>query len=875
MPQQRDALSDLYAQYPGLKRFGVQVVDSSTRGTDWRGQPHAGRKMEFYPPEESYNPNPGKPTIELFSQEMGSKDLMGEVFSHLLPEIDPQFKDARAKFLGSIDDKQKEILRGDYESQLRSGVLGSGKTKSFDEWLSTNGGDAFFRGYVADQYPKEFYRPDQVGMFTPLLSRLQSPDMSNSKQISVKVPGFDQPVLFPAGMSPEQIQQAIENDILPQRKPAAREPEYRAEPGMGARIGRGAQDVVDRLTQLSIGAGEKMGMLEPGVGDLATQAMAAEQKQYESDRRAAKGGDAGIDLARLAGNIGMQAPLALGPGGKASMLSRALTGALQGGTSGALQFDETNSVKGTALNTGLGTLTGAIAGPAVGAIGDKIGKVAQTLAGRAKGVGAKISGEASDQAILAAVPELNELPPAQRIELLAEAKKQIAQMGALDDVAIGRKANLVANDITPTKSMVTRDPADWTLERNLQKLAQSPDEEISGVGRQLTDVYQKNDAALSKKLGSFSEGIPKATQEGYGMTVMQSIDDLATASQKDVGKLYRQVAETKGEQLASDARNLADTLDGLRDNTYAEKLVSSVTNKLRRFGMLDDKGELTAKTLTVTQAEELRKFVNTLPNDFGKKDIIKAIDSDVLSGMGEDAFSGARKAAADRFAMLDNPATQRAVNALGELQQGKTAQSFIKSQVVDAPAQDVKTLVTTIGKITDAAKRKEAEDAMRGGVLSYLQSKAINPNSGQFSGAAFNKALEGIGDEKLALTLGAAEAQKIKSLARAAIDATYQPAFSAVNNSNTAPMLMSLMQKARTIPGVPLLVTDEAQKLAARSGYQNRLAEALAAKSGKSPPVPESIQRLAEALRLSVPQASVATLDQARKPADQKRKERK
>jgi hypothetical protein len=692
--------------------------------------------------------------------------------------------------------------------------------------------------------------------------------------VSVDVKGFGK-VNFPATFTPEQIQRAIESDILPQRKSQPAEPEYRAEPGMMARVGRGAQDVVDRLTQLTIGAGEKIGMLEPGIGDLATKAMNEEAQQYESDRQAAKGGDAGFDLARITGNVGMQAPLALIPGGQKSILSRAAVGGTQGAASGALQFDPSNSVEGSARNIGLGAGAGAIAGPVIGILGDKIGKVIRGLVGRAKGVGAKISGEASDAAILNAVPELNDLPPAQKIGLLAEAKKQIAQMGVLDDAAMSRKANLVANDVTPTKSMVTRDPADWTLERNLQKLAQSPDDEISGVGKQLTDVYQRNDAALSGKLGSMSESIPKATQEGYGMKVMKSLDDLAEASQDDVGKLYEQVRVAKGNDLASDARNLAATLDDLKDSTYAEKMVSSVTNKLRRFGMLDSDGQLTSKTLTVDQAEELRKFVNKLPNDFGKRDIIRAIDADVVSGLGDDAFSGARKAASERFGMLDNPATQRALNSFGELQQGKTAQNFIKSQVIDAAEQDVKTLVDTIGKITDQAKRKEATEAMRGGVLAYLESKAVNPNSGQFSGANFNKAVQTIGPKKLSLLLGDAQAKQVQSLARASLDATYQPAFSAVNNSNTAPMLMSLMQKARTIPGVPLLVTDEAQKIAARSGYKSQLAEALAAQGGKSAPVPQSVQRMVEALRLSVPQASVATLNEASKDADRKAKQRK
>lgn len=691
--------------------------------------------------------------------------------------------------------------------------------------------------------------------------------------VSVDVKGFGR-VNFPATFTPEQIQQAIERDVLPKAKAAPEQAEVMPEkPGAWVRAGRGAQDVVDRLTQLSINAGEKMGMVAPGIGDIATQAMQGEREAF--DQAKAKTMPDEFDLAGLVGNAGMQAPLALLPGGQKTLISRIFAGALQGGASGGMQFDPTNSAKGTAKNVGVGAAVGAVAAPVVGYVGDKAGEAAKWIAGRVKGLGAKFSGEASEAAILKAVPELQAMTPEERIPLIEEAKKQIAKMGTLDDAAMSRKANLVANEITPTKSMVTRDPADWTLERNLQKLAQSPDEQLSGVGRDLTKVYGDNDAAMTKQLTKLGENIPKATQEGYGMTVMQSIDDLADASQKEVGKIYEQIKAAKGADLASDAKTLRGTLDDLKDSAYAEKLVTSVTNRLKRFGMLDKDGNLTAETLTVSQSEELRKFVNTLPNDFGKRDIIKAIDADVFEGAGEDAFKAARNAAAHRFGMLDNPATQRAMNAYGELTQGKTAQNFIKTQVIDAPAQDVKTLVATLGKIGDDAKKKEALNAMKGGVLSYLREEAINTKSGKFSGASLVDAIDKVGEEKLVLTLGKTEADKLKSLARAALDATYEPAYSAVQHSNTAPMLMSLMQKARTIPGVPLLVTDEAQKIAARSGYQNQLADALAAQSGQLPQVPQSVASLVEALRLAAPPAAATAINQQRKPADKKAKDRK
>lgn len=170
-------LSELLKKYPGMQSLGLQLVDSSAAGKDWRGQPTAGRQLEFYPPDELYNPKPGKPTIEVFNPQMKPDDLMGEVFSHYLPKTDPRFGEARQKFIAGIDPKQKDLLYGDYQQQRTSGMFGE-KIPTFDEWLQNQGGDAYFRGYVANQYPKDSYRPDQVAMFNQLMSYLsQKPSL--------------------------------------------------------------------------------------------------------------------------------------------------------------------------------------------------------------------------------------------------------------------------------------------------------------------------------------------------------------------------------------------------------------------------------------------------------------------------------------------------------------------------------------------------------------------------------------------------------------------------------------------------------------------------------------------------------------------------
>jgi hypothetical protein len=636
-------------------------------------------------------------------------------------------------------------------------------------------------------------------------------------------------------------------------------------PGLLASIGRGAKDIAQgvqqgvlKLTDPINDRNVTMTQFDPKTGQNAkvtqtiptsdeyTKGVNIERSQYDKSR--ADAGETGIDWGRVFGVGAATLPAAAltpevaGP----AWLARLAGGATTGAAAGATEFAPTNSILERATNAAIGGATGAVAAPVAGAVGDAAGSVYRKVAGRVAGARELIQ-PTTEEDVLRQVPEIANVPEAQRGDLIAEAQAQMKQAGAMNAEQLARKANLLSQGgvgpdgkpifVTPTKSMVTRDAADWTKERNLQKLAQSPDESLSGPGRDLTEIYNSNDKAFTAALAKQAQGLPGGTQEAHGMTVMKSADDLAKMSQKDVTAVYDQVRAEHGNELASDAQNVTDTLShpDVADNAYAEPIINSVTKRLKRLGMVDAEGAPTTNTMTVTQADEFRKFLGNLKSGDPKTDrivtqIMKAHDQDVLGGAGSDAMAPARAAASARFGSLENPATQRALNAYGELNQGKTAQNFIQTNVINGADQDVSSLLDTLGKLPPE-QAKTATDAIKAGVVRHLQDKAINENSGQFSGAKLNTALNDIGDTKLARIFGMQSAQELRNLARAGLDATYQPPYSAVNNSNTTPMLLSLTRGARVIPGMPLLVSEEAQKLAGRVGYAGQLKEIRAAQT--------------------------------------------
>lgn len=657
-----------------------------------------------------------------------------------------------------------------------------------------------------------------------------------------------------------QSAEAPERPAVPDyRKVFAAEP-----PSAGQRFNRGTQDIIDRASQLTMNAGEKLGLLAPGLSDIATQQINKEQADYEAARNS--NGDAGIDWLRIGGQVATTSPAGLVGRAKnaATLASVAAQGAKQGALLGGLQYDPTNSLEGAARNIGVGAVAGSIIAPVAKVATDVGINAGKAVVGKLRGLIASVQGKTEPASILAQSPELQRLVitlrPEQREQLMQDAIEQIKKTGEFNPAELERKANLLAQGVTPLKSMITRNAGDWTTERNLQKMVGSSDDRLQQVGQELTDVYQRNDAALAGTLRNKSTNLPQGTQEALGNRVMKSVDEFAGESQSQVSKLYNQVRDARGEDLASDARNLFNTLEDLSDSTYAEKMVGSVRNKLRRFGMIDGEGKLTNNTLTVTQAEELRKFVNMLPNDYGKKQIIQAIDADVLSGAGDDAFGTARQAASERFSTLHNPATQRTLNTMGELGQGKTAQNFIQSQIIGGADQDVQALLKTL------AGKPDAVASIQAGLLQHLEAKAINPNSGQFSGANFNKALIQIGDNKLQMILGPERAKELWNLSRAALDATYQPPYAAVNHSNTAPTLLKASTALRHVPLVGNIITDEAQSSIKAAGARKQLADALLARGEGQLPDSPIMQRLASALRQSATPAVVPALDERRRP---------
>ena len=141
-----------------------------------------------------------------------------------------------------------------------------------------------------------------------------------------------------------------------------------------------------------------------------------------------------------------------------------------------------------------------------------------------------------------------------------------------------------------------------------------------------------------------------------------------------------------------------------------------------------------------------------------------------------DAFNQARQAARQRFGWQESARPIEA--ALNGAQPDDFVQKFgIRGTVADASA------------LAQNAPTAEVKNA----ILAHLKDKALNGSAdevGKFSQSAYNKALNQIGDRKLALFFSPEELQQVRMLGRVASYMQNQPVGSAVNNSNSGALLL-------------------------------------------------------------------------------------
>lgn len=609
------------------------------------------------------------------------------------------------------------------------------------------------------------------------------------------------------------------------------------------RFGRGMMDFYQGVKQ------KALNWTDPQAAQQYTGDVNAEVQRYEQGRKfgAQMDGkpDPGVDLARLAGN--MATPLAALPGGGAAAGGRLALGALAGGAAGYANFNPVNTESSNLLSGVVGAGVGAGANLVAPVLIDKLVGGVQGLVNRGAEAGRRTAQNLSPTvntqitnnvrlSLQQQGVDWNALGANVQQAMLTDAREQIAQTGRLNAEQLLRRADIeaVAGAGSGMRGQITRDPAQWTLERNLQKTEMNLPAVQRGEVPSITNRLQSQDAAMRQ----FGQGVIENVYAGVpapqrAATPFQASERAAESVRgayrllgEEVSEAYNVARASFGAQANIPREGFARrAIETLTD--YEDVIPSPIKNRLSEFG-IDRMGVTNGtKAFTVEEGDKLLKLINKRyksaddATKAGLDDLRGALKDSVLelgSG-GNDAANAFRQAwgqASQRFRQFEPKPLQ---SIIGE--KVNTA-NFLETHVLKGNPNDL----AALRRVMTQGGDERAWNDVRAQAWQWAMDKATQGGRQPFSGAKLDDALRQIGDDRLRV-LFPTEFGQIQTLRRGSLAMTNEPGFSAPNRSNTTPALMGqLIRYGNRIPGVNMITGPMAQEMES-SATQSLIAQAL------------------------------------------------
>ena len=569
------------------------------------------------------------------------------------------------------------------------------------------------------------------------------------------------------------------------------------------RVGRGVADFTEGAQQAALWIKDQI----QGTNDAEkfTQERSDDLRLYERGR----GQDAGVDWWRATGNVASAAPVMLIPGAQTLGGQMLAGGAIGGTTAGAMFTPEGKSKAG---QVAIGAATGAAApvvaevaskaiNASVDAVKNVVGESARRVTQMVPGAKGRFGAEVSDLVQQSGVDWIK-LPDSVRAAMLKDAEAQFRQTGRIDTAALLRKQAIeeVVGPGMGTTAQITRNPAAWTRERNLQKVTESE------ASRRLTERYQQQDAGMQQFSGKISKatGAKPSTPFRASEDVISGVTKVWKQSGDEVSAAYDLGRKAFGAQADMPTGEFSKQVTSALDS-FSDVMPEPITRRLAEFGFSRMGPVQPTKAFTVEEGDKLLKLVNMRYTN-GKdaatdaalnqvRDALKGAMMELSNTGNESAasFREAWKAAADRFRQFDP-------KPLADIVGGKADSSrFMERYVLGGNPKDIAALARTIQQAPEGTQQW---NTMRGQVWDWIMDQATSQGRGAFSGAAFDRALNKVGEDRLRVLFPDVMPQ-IDTLRRAASAMTTEPAFAAPNRSNTAATLANWM--LRYGPDIPVL----------------------------------------------------------------------
>lgn len=435
-----------------------------------------------------------------------------------------------------------------------------------------------------------------------------------------------------------------------------------------------------------------------------------------------------------------------------------------------------------------------------------------------------------------------DLPADVAASIRADVSKAYQLGDSVSPDAVRRLADYRMVGATPTAAKLTLDPAMVTQQENLAKLgANSKDM----AAQQLARTRNANNTTLIEGLNGLGGGTADDALAG-GSKIIGALGARDARAREVIGSFYDQARAANGRAAALDPHAFTNRANDLLDEALlGGKLPSDVRNLLNKAATGD-------MPLTVDVAEQFKTRIGDLQRastDAAERKALGLVrsaldDTPLLPGqeLGQeaiDAFNKARMVNRGWMSIVEK------TPALQAVRDGIEPDKFVQQYII---GNGGKSNVMDVAMLKNSIKASpEAMDAVKTQITSFLKQKALNGAAdevGNFSQSAYNKALQSVGERKLKLFFSPQEVDQLKAIGRVASYEQFQPAGSAVNNSNTAgaagAMLLDRIGNSSILSKLPFgkVISEPVQNIAIGIKSSNSLNAPRALVNGRRASVP-------------------------------------
>lgn len=571
-----------------------------------------------------------------------------------------------------------------------------------------------------------------------------------------------------------------------------------------------AQVITEPLRYLTDRATGMTGRTKP-LGALATQAADALGLPSPENANERVIGDATRLVAGAGGLAGSASAAAKLPGmvgtvmgGLAANPAAQLTSAGGAGLAGGASRE----AGGSALEQGGAALIGGVAGGLVPGAAQAVGNVAR------RALTPTLSPQQLDVQLSSVLEkagaDYSQIPENVRRSLRAELASSLQAGKELDPEAVRRLADFRTVGAVPTRGMVSQNPVQITREQNLAKMAaNSADDQLHG----LPLMQNQNNQTLIRNLND--AGASRGDPFAAGQQAIGSIAARDAAEQARVTGLYNTARAMPGGNTPLDRTPVVNGIyDALARENKMAFLPPEVSNMLNTIskGTIRVEGREFQVPFDANALDNLMTTIATAQRgtqDGNVKAALaiarRAIDEAAISPIKNNArvvgnpLVTEQTAAALRGADAEAPAFMKALNEARSAARGRFGWQE-SSRPVEAAlggaAPDTFVKKFVLGGTLDDAQavaREAPTAAMKDAIVAHLKEKALSGSAdevGKFSQAAYNKALNAIGDRKLSVFFSPEELTQLRAVGRVASYIQAQPVGSAVNNSNSGALIL-------------------------------------------------------------------------------------